>query len=64
MSASPDTLVPPSGDVPRFAARGRLKLGEALRAGNYVLQVTAATPDPKRRGRLRTAIQRMTFEVR
>jgi VWFA-related protein len=63
MSAPPDTLVAPPG-VSRFAARGRLKLGEALGAGNYVLQVTAATSDPQRRGRLRTAIQRMTFEVR
>jgi VWFA-related protein len=64
MSAPPDRLVPPPGDARRFAARGRLKLGEALREGSYVLQVTAATPDPKRRGRVRSAIQRITFEVR
>jgi VWFA-related protein len=64
MSAPPNRLIPPAGDARRFAARGRLKLGDALPRGSYMLQLTAATPDPKHRGRLRSTIQRITFEVR
>ena len=64
LAAPPDTLAPPAPDARRFAARGRLKLGESLPPGSYVLQLAAATPDPKHRGRLRSAVQRITFEVR
>lgn len=64
LAAPNDTLVPPAGRAGRFGARGRLKLGAALPRGSYTLQVTAATPDPKGKGRLRTAVQRITFEVR
>jgi VWFA-related protein len=63
-AATPDRLaVPPGGDR-RFAAAGGLKLGEGLPPGSYVLQVSATTPDPKRRGRSRLAVQRMDFDVR
>jgi VWFA-related protein len=63
-AAAPDRLaVPPGGDR-RFAAAGGLKLGEGLPPGSYVLQVSAMTPDPKRRGRSRLAVQRMDFDVR
>jgi VWFA-related protein len=63
LTVRPDTLVPPAGGGRRFAARGSLKLGAGLAPGSYALQVSAATPDPKRKGRFRTAVQRITFEV-
>lgn len=64
LAAPPDALLPPDGQTRLFAARGGLKLGQSLAAGSYVLQLTAATPDPKHRGRVRSAVQRVTFEVR
>ena len=64
LAAPPDALLPPGGDTRLFAARGGLKLGQSLPAGSYVLQLKAATPDPRHRGRVRTAVQRATFEVR
>jgi hypothetical protein len=63
-AAPPDTLVLPPGRDPRFAAAGGLGLGDELPPGSYVLQVTATTPDDKRPGRSRVAVQRMDFEVR
>ena len=63
-AAPPDTLVNPPGGDPRFAAAGGVKLGEGLPPGGYVLQVSATTPDPKRQGRSRAAVQRIGFEVR
>lgn len=62
-AAAPDTLIVPAGGAARFAAAGGVKLGEGLPAGSYVLQVSATTPDPKRQGRSRLAVQRMGFEV-
>ena len=59
----PDTLVAPASGERRFAARGSLKLGEALPHGTYVLQVSAATPDARRSGRVKTAMQRIAFDV-
>lgn len=57
-------LVPPPGSEARFAAAGTLKLGDALPAGTYILQIAATTADTKRRGRVRTATQQIDFEVR
>jgi hypothetical protein len=63
-AVAPATLVPPSGGDRRFAVAGRLKLGEQLPPGSYVLQVATTTADPKRQGRSRTAMQRIGFDVR
>jgi len=63
-AAPPDTLVMPPGGDPRFAAAGGVKLGEGLPPADYVLQVSATTSDPKRQGRSRIAVQRISFEVR
>jgi hypothetical protein len=63
-AAAPDRLAVPPGGERRFAAAGGLKLGEGLPPGSYVLQVSATTPDPKRQGRSRLAVQRMDFDVR
>ena len=63
-AAAPDTLAPPPGGEPRFAAAGGVKLGQGLPPGSYVLQVSATTPDPKRQGRSRIAVQRIGFDVR
>ena len=59
-----DPLARPAGGERRFAAAGRLKLGEGLPPGNYVLQISATTADsPGERSR-RTAAQRISFDVR
>jgi hypothetical protein len=63
-AAAPDTLVSPTGGGARFAAAGGLSLGEALPPGSYVLQVLATTPDTRRQGRSRIAVQRIGFDVR
>lgn len=63
LMAPPSTLAAPVSGARRFAARGSLKLGEALPPGTYVLQVAAATPDPTRSGRTKTAVQRIAFDV-
>ena len=63
-AAPPDTLVMPPGGDRRFAAAGGVKLGEGLPLGDYVLQVSATTSDPKRHGRSRIAVQQITFDVR
>jgi hypothetical protein len=59
-----DKLVPPAGSASRFAAVGRLKFSKPLPPGSYLLQVSAATADPKNRRRLRTAVQRIQFDLR
>jgi hypothetical protein len=59
-----DTLTSPSGGARRFAAAGRLKLGQMLPAGSYLLQVSAATSDANPRRRVRTAVQQIRFELR
>jgi VWFA-related protein len=64
LAAAPDTLVPPADGARRFAAAGGVKLGEKLAAGSYVLQIAATRPDPRRKGKANTAVQRIAFEVR
>ena len=63
-AAAPDTLAAPPGGDPRFAAAGGVRLGQGLPPGGYMLQVSATTPDPKRQGRSRIAVQRIGFDVR
>jgi VWFA-related protein len=63
-AAAPDTLAVPPGGASRFAASGGLRLGEGLPPGSYVLQVSATTPDSKRQGSRKTALQRIGFDVR
>ena len=63
-TTTPDKLVPPAGGENRFTVRGRLHMGEALPVGNYVLQISAAAADSRRKGRMKTALQQVTFEVR
>ena len=62
--SSTDTLTPPTDAAQRFAAAGGIRLGEQLSPGEYFLQVVARTPDPDRRGKQRSATQRVEFEVR
>ena len=62
-SLPPDTLAPPADGGP-FAAAGGLELAGDLPAGTYVLQVEATSDDPKRAKRARTAVQRLSFDVR
>jgi hypothetical protein len=64
LEVPPETLVAPNAHARRFAARGILKLGAAMPHGTYLLQLSAATPDAKKKGRLRTALQRIDFDVR
>ena len=64
LGVPPAALVPPAGQERRFAAKGVLKLGEALPPGSYVLQVRAAASDPGTRRRIRTALQGIDFDVR
>jgi hypothetical protein len=64
LAVPPAALVPPAGQERRFAAKGALKLGEALPPGTYVLQVRAVAADPGNRRRIRTALQRIDFDVR
>ena len=59
-----DTLALPPGNDRRFAAAGGLRLGEQLPPGSYALVVSATTPDPNRKGRSRTAVQQIGFDVR
>ena len=58
------SLTAPAGDERRFTAAGGIKLGEQLPAGQYVLQISATTSDPRSPGKARGAIQRIDFEVR
>jgi hypothetical protein len=62
-SLPPDTLVPPAGAGP-FAAAGGLTLAGDLPAGTYMLQIAATSDDPKQPKRARSAVQRLSFEVR
>jgi hypothetical protein len=64
LATEPATLVPPPGSATRFAAAGGVKLGETLAPGSYVLQVAAAKADPQHKGRITSAVQRITFDVR
>ena len=59
-----DTLTPPADAGQRFAAAGGIKLGEKLAPGDYFLQVVARTSDSERKGKQRSATQRVEFEVR
>ena len=60
----PSTLALPPGNDGRFTAAGGLRLGEQLPPGSYALVVSATTPDPNRKGRSRTAVQQIGFDVR
>ncbi len=58
------TLNPPQGNEGLFTAGGGIKLGEHLPPGDYVLQISASAPDPKSTTKTRSAVQRVTFDVR
>ena len=64
LSANPDTLTPPPGQSLWFSAGGAFKLGDALPAGHYVLEVAAQTTDPGKKGVVNRATQVMDFEVK
>ena len=64
LAVAPDTLVPPAGAERVFAVAGGVKLGEALPAGSYVLEIAAALPGSTAKGKNSTAVQRIDFEVR
>jgi VWFA-related protein len=57
------TLAVPAGREGRFAVSGRLKLGESLPPGTYALHVSAVTA-PADGKAIRTAVQRVSFELR
>jgi hypothetical protein len=62
-SLPPDTLMPPADGSP-VAAAGGLKLDAQLLPGTYVLQIAATSDDPTHAKRSRTAIQRLSFDVK
>jgi VWFA-related protein len=62
-----NTLTPPAaagGKAASFAAGGAFKLGTALPAGRYVLQLAAQTGDPAKKSSVSRALQQMDFEVK
>ncbi len=58
------TLLVPAGRGGRLTITGGFKLGESLPPGSYMLQVAAATADASRKDRVRTAVQRLHFDLR
>jgi hypothetical protein len=54
--------VPP--DRGPLEAAGRFTLASDLPAGTYVLEIAAASDDPTRARTARTAVQRLSFDVR
>jgi VWFA-related protein len=61
LTGTPDTLTPPSGKSPAFAAGGAFRLGATLPQGRYVLQLAATTTDAGKR--VSRAVQQMDFDV-
>lgn len=57
------TLPVPAGSSGRLTVSGGFKLGESLPPGSYMLQVDAATVDASRKDRIRTAVQRLSFDL-
>jgi hypothetical protein len=65
LAATPDMLTPPANVTAGFAVSGKLGLGQAIRPGRYVLQISATTSDrnhPRRKPRI--ALQQVEFDVR
>lgn len=63
-SLPPSTMPVPAGSGGRLTVTGGFKLGESLPPGSYMLQVAAATADASRKDRVRTAVQRLSFDLR
>ena len=63
VQAPPALLVPPGDATRGFAAAGGVKLGEALKPGNYVLEI-AATSGPAQGKKGAVAVRRIDFDVR
>jgi hypothetical protein len=57
------TLPVPAGSEARFTTAGGLKLGDSLPPGRYILQVAAATAGGRTPRGVRTAVQRLPFDV-
>jgi hypothetical protein len=55
--------VPPARDG-HVVAAGHLRLADDLPAGAYVLQIAATSDDPKQAKKTRTAVQRISFDVK
>jgi VWFA-related protein len=65
VTSFPTRVLPvPTDSGVRVTAAGGLKLGDSLPPGGYILQVAAATGNLKRQGGVRTAVQRLSFDVR
>jgi hypothetical protein len=65
VAALPTSTLPvPAGSGALVTTTGGLKLGESLPAGSYILEVAAATAGARRTDRARTAVQRLSFDVR
>ena len=62
-SGPPEALAPPPSNA-RFSTIGRLTLAPDLPPGAYVLEVTATSSGANRAKALRTAAQRVSFDVR
>jgi hypothetical protein len=58
------TLPVPAGSGALVTTTGGFRLGESLPPGSYILQVAAATAGARRTDRARTAVQRLSFDVR
>jgi hypothetical protein len=56
-------LVTPTRGGPLVVAGG-LKLPDRLPAGTYVLQLTATSDNPKQAKKPRSAVQRISFDVK
>jgi hypothetical protein len=56
-------MVSPQDGSP-FSVDGRLTLANNLPAGTYVLQLAATSDDPTNAKKYRTAVQRISFDVR
>jgi VWFA-related protein len=64
LSTQPSILVPPHDSPQRFAAGGGVKLGDALPAGDYVLEIAAKLADSAHKKQRAAAIRRIDFDVR
>jgi VWFA-related protein len=57
-------LVAPSDGTRSFAAGGGVKLGDALKPGNYLLEIAATTSDSAHGKKGAVAVRRIDFDVR
>jgi hypothetical protein len=64
LAALPADTLAPSSDSSALSASGRLTLPNNLQAGTHVLQVAATSDDPNQPRKDRSAVQRISFDVK